>query len=164
MPSKIVSSQSQAEDGIRRYREELENSPLLVERAPYARAWYAHPGADGSWCFGPSKFIGYVGMTAEEYVNDDARDGRLTERKLANWFSTVDEEDELYQELKEQLDAFLADFGKVPSAKTRINVANSFVEDTMAAEDDPDHAMADLIIAVAKRLNRAERKRIAASL
>lgn len=165
MPSKIVSTQTQAETNICHFRNQLEGSDLLVDRAPYARAWYAYRDAQGNWCFGPSKFIGYVGMTATEYLNDDARDGRQTERKLAEWFTIVDEADDLYGDLKTALSAFLAEFGKVPSAKMRINVAKSYLESQSAAQDgDPDRELGDLIIAVAKRLSSAERKRILSAL
>tara|TARA_R110000787_G_scaffold286435_1_gene404956 strand:+ start:3499 stop:3996 length:498 start_codon:yes stop_codon:yes gene_type:complete len=165
MPSKIVSTQTQAEENIRRFRNQLEGSSLLVDRASYARAWYGYRDAEGEWCFGPSKFIGYVGMTATEYLNDDARDGRQTERKLAEWFTAIDESDDLYSEMKGALSAFLAEFGKVPSAKMRINVAKSYLESQPAAQDgDAERELGDLIIAVAKRLSSAERKRILSAL
>ncbi len=165
MPSKIVSTQTQAEDNIRRFRTQLEGSALLVDRASYARSWYVYRDAQGNYCFGPSKFIGYLGMTATEYLNDDARDGRQTERKLAEWFTVIDETDDLYNELKGALSAFLAEFGKVPSAKMRINVAKSYLERQSVAQDgSADRELGDLIIAVAKRLSSAERKRVLSAL
>lgn len=165
MVSKIVKNQQQVEAGICRFSKELESSDPLVKRLSYARAWYAHLNADGSWCFGPSKFVGYRGMTAHEYINDESRDGRLTERKLASWYSLVEPSDHLHTELTSQLTDFLAEFGKVPSVKARINVANTMFETEVDGQDvEPDQILADLIIAVAKRLKRAERKRIVAAL
>ncbi len=104
-------------------------------------------------------------MTAQEYINDDPRDGRLTERKLASWFSLIEPSDDLHAELTAKLNDFLAEFGKVPSAKARINVANTMLEAEIDGQGiEPDVMLADLIIAVAKRLKRVERKRIAAAL
>lgn len=163
--STLVSTSRQALRNVARFSKELEGSADLQSRLAYARAWYAYRDDDGEWHFGPSKFCGYQDMTAEEYVNDDPRDGRRTERQLAQWFTEVPENDPLYEELTGGLTALLSEYGKAPSAKMRINVTTEFYEAHVAAGDTPlDRTVADLMIAVAKRLPQAERNRVRAAL
>lgn len=163
--SKMVSTQQQAEANIRHFESELDGSTALQRRLPYARAWYADRDDSGDWHFGPSKFIGYRGMTADEYVNDDPRDGRQTERKLATWFVEVSEADELFEELSDLLVAFLAEYGKAPSTAMRLNISAELHERIKAGAHAPDdRVIADLIIAVVRKLQPAERRRIASAL
>lgn len=163
--SAIVSTLSQALRGIEHYGPELKRSEELQGRIAFARAWYAHKSEDGAWHFAPSKFCGYKGMTAEEYLNDDPRDGRRAERQLQSWFTQVPETDELYEELSESLTAFLDKFGKPPSAAIRINVTNEFFRNCGSVGDAPrERIVADLLIAVAQGLTPAERARVRAAL
>lgn len=163
--SALVSTSKQALRNVARFSKELEGSVDLQSRLAYARAWYAHRDDDGEWHFGPSKFCGYQGMTAEEYVNDEPRDGRRTERQLAQWFTEVPKNGTLYEDLTEGLTTLLTEYGKVPSAKMRINVTTEFYEAHHAEGDAPlDRAVADLIIAVAKRLPQSERNRVRVTL
>lgn len=134
--SKIVTSERQALANIRRFARELDASPGLQGRLGFPRAWYADKGADGTWHFGPSKFIGYDGMTADEYLDDDARDGRRTEKQLAQWFEEVPEGTDLHETLSSDLFALLGRYGKVPSAKMRINVLESVLLDYAAELDE----------------------------
>lgn len=98
MPA-LIDSSSQAIENIRRYQTEIKrgtrSSDALVERMTTVRKWYAVESDDGTWLFGPSKFIGYVGLTAELYMRMSARayepaadrlDGKKTERCLKPWF------------------------------------------------------------------------------
>jgi hypothetical protein len=163
--SKIVSTAKQVGRNIRRFRAELDGNTELQSRLAYNRAWYADCDDKGDWHFGPSKFVGYQGMTAEEYVNDEPRDGRQTERKLAAWFVQVPESDPLYEELSDLLVDFLEKFGKSPSTLMRINVPKEFYAAYAAGGTAPlDRTIGDLIIAVAQKLAPAERKRIASAM
>ena len=163
--STIVPTLSQALSNIGRFKQELDSSAELRRRLAFARAWYAHQGDDGVWRFAPSKFCGYKDMTAAEYVNDDPRDGRRTEKQLQSWFTPVPETDPLYEELSEGLTAFLDTYGKPPSSAMRINVTDDFYENRHAAVDTPsDRTIADLLIAVGQRLSAAERARVRVAL
>lgn len=163
--STLVSTLNQALRNVARFGEELESSPDLQGRLAYARAWYAHLDDEGEWHFGPSKFCGYKGMTAEEYVNEDPRDGRRTERQLSQWFVEVPEDDDLYEELTERLTVFLAGYGKAPSAKMRINVTREFYENRFKEDNvSLDKTIVDLMIILAKHLPRSERDRLRAAL
>jgi len=163
--STIVPTLAHAISNIERFEQELDRSPELQRRLAFARAWYCHQTADGEWCFAPSKFAGYSAMTAEEYINDDPRDGRRTEKQLQTWFNTIRENDPIYDDLSERLAAFLGRYGKPPSSAVRINVTNAFLE----AREAPDDAsvqrnIADLMIAVGRSLPTLERDRIKAAL
>jgi hypothetical protein len=160
MMAKVVASIREAIANIPRFEREVAKNADLRDRLPFARAWYAVREDDG-WHFGPSKFIGYQGLNADEYVAESQElDGRRTERQLNQWFVTVGETDPLFDELSEALREFLDKHGKVPSNLARINVAR----DTYEANDGLDRAIADLMIAVARRLPAAEQKRLRAAL
>lgn len=162
--STIVPTLAQALCSIKRFAGELDSSPELQRRLAYARAWYAHQ-ADDVWHFAPSKFCGYKEMTAEEYINDDPRDGRQTEKQLQSWFTQVGVADPLYGELSERLTAFLDGYDKLPSSAIRINVTNDFLESRVDAGEEPsDRALADLLIVVGQRLTSVERARVRAAL
>ena len=163
--STIVPTRAQALQGIKRFKDELAKSPELQRRLAYARAWYVHPDNEGVYHFAPSKFCGYKDMTAEEYINDDPRDGRQTEKQLRSWFTQVPETSPLYKELSERLTGFLDGYGKLPSSAIRINVTQEFLESHAAADDEPsERAVADLLIVVGQRLSTTERARVRAAL
>ncbi|WP_313552386.1 hypothetical protein [Pseudomonas sp.] len=161
----IVSRVSQVIENILHFKEELDGNEALQDRLSYARAWYAHKDEEGKWLFAPSKFVGYRGMTAEEYMNSDQRDGRITERKLAEWFTLLSEEDSLYGELSEHLSAFLSHYDKTPSAAMRINVTSKFYEQYQTDDAvSSDRHIADFIIAIWPRLSDSERRRVRSCL
>ncbi|WP_146226106.1 hypothetical protein [Phyllobacterium leguminum] len=163
--STIVPTLTQAIRNIENFKAELDTSTELQRRLAFARAWYAYLDNTGSWLFGPSKFCGYKDMTAAEYVNDEPRNGRRTEKQLQSWFTQVPEDDELYEELSEALTAFLGQYGKPPSSAFRINVTNDYYQ-SRSADDSAldDRTIGDLLIAVAQRLSTAERVRLRAAL
>lgn len=122
----IVTTATEAIESLHQYHGTVTGSAskaqILIEVMPHIRAWYALEHG-GEWIFGPSKFIGYHGMTVEEYKDKDALwlDGRETERvlrKLARPPSSSRQE----KELRAALHSFLARFGKRPSTLARILV------------------------------------------
>ena len=158
---KVASTPQIVLSNIRRFGDEVRNSPELQGRLAYARAWYASQNDRGEWQFGPSKFVGYEGLDAKQYIKSaEQRDGRRTEAQLQQWFAVVDPSSELYGELSSALIAFVAEFGKVPSTKMRINVLKAPEE---AVSND---AIVELMVAVAKSLPSSQlaklRARIAA--
>src|SRR5207237_3916705 len=87
-------------------------------------AWYAIRGNNGRWLFGPSKFVGYAGITANRYLGPyERKDGKETERLLDEWFRTVDLDSILGRELEVQFRDFFSSYGKIPNKRRRINVA-----------------------------------------
>jgi hypothetical protein len=139
---------------IARFGEEVERNLALQKRLAYARAWYACQDANAQWRFGPSKFVGYDGMTALGYIESaEDRDGRRTEVQLQHWFTAVDPASDLGGELGSALFAFLAKYGKAPSTKMRINVPKAVHEAHFGAvARDPHDVLVDTIVAAARTL------------
>lgn len=137
----IVSSLDGARSNIARYQRESSDNPRLLERATYARSWYAARDEHGSWRFAPSKFVGYQYATAEDYLADSGasgdRDGRQTERVLAAWFDPVPSESPLAAELQAALQSFLARGGRSPNVAARINVEKAELDKLTRASFRP---------------------------
>ena len=143
----LVDSAAQAVENIRRYQAEIEKSAALVGRMPYVRGWYAVESNDGTWLFAPSKFIGYVGLTAETYVEmsprayrplKDRLDGRMTEPVLERWFEPpMHHADELERALRSFLKT--PRFGRTvePNANARISVLKEAAARTVDAPPAP---------------------------
>ncbi len=86
----LAASFKQVVENVVRYQQDLEGHSDLIARMSRHPAWYAVRAEDGRWLFGPSKFVGYVGNTAEQYLSSyDRRDGGETERTLDDWFEPV---------------------------------------------------------------------------
>lgn len=122
----LASSLDHSRRNIAAYREALANDRRLLERAGYARSWYADRAPDGSWLFAPSKFVGYDYATADAYLADSGasgdRDGRETERLLSRWYAVARPSSALGRELHDQLRAWLASLGQRANAAARISV------------------------------------------
>ena len=153
--TKLVQSAEEAISNIESFRKELHRSPDLQARAAYSRAWYAYERDDGTVIFGPSKFIGYSGMTAKEYVGENHdRDGRKTEVCLQDWFEEVSD-DNLREKLEEQLADFLAQYGKSPSRASRINVLRA-ASTQKAGVGERRQVLVELIVEVARTLTPSQ--------
>lgn len=138
-----VTKPDQVIRNVRRFADELAANPNLKANLGHVHAWYALRLEDGSWTFGPSKFVGYPDNTAEEYLNtyrDDA-DGRKTEQALARWFSPVDPASRLGRELMEALTAFLAQWGRAPRNGARISVVSESPEIDAVPVSRPDETL-----------------------
>ena len=62
-PLRIASSPQTVLANIERFGKEVGQSPALQARLAYARAWYADQNSRGEWQFGPSKYVGYDGLS-----------------------------------------------------------------------------------------------------
>jgi uncharacterized protein (DUF433 family) len=126
MPRRLVSSEDEARENIRRFEAALEARQSLAEILAYARAWYACRNDDGHWVLGPSKFIGYENNSADTYLKGQREgDGRLTERVLSHWFKAVEPGSALREELTGALRRLFVKFGKTPNKLTRLSVLES---------------------------------------
>ena len=140
---KLVDSAAQAVENIRRYQAEIRKSAALVGRMAYVRDWYAVEADDGTWLFGPSKFIGYEGLTAETYVEmspkayrplRDRLDGRMTEPVLQRWFEPpIHHADELEHALRRFLRNARREETAEPNKRARIFVLKEAVARTVDA-------------------------------
>jgi uncharacterized protein (DUF433 family) len=122
----LVTDLTEVIENIKRYQDDLTANIGLVARMSRHPAWYAIREKRGQWLFGPSKFVGYAEITAKEYLRSYRRkDGRETERVLADWFEAVDSDSVLGRQLESQLRQFFARYGKVPNKLRRISVVRS---------------------------------------
>lgn len=141
---------------LKKFEEEVEASPDLQEHLAYFRAWYAHRQEDGSWIFGPSKFVGYVDISSKRYleaIREDEIDGRRTEAQLQQWFGEIGPDAPEFDELNAKLSAYLAKYGKAPSRKARINVLKDQPSKiSVELPGSRDELLVELLLAVAKTL------------
>ncbi len=127
MRTTMVTSFAEAAENIAKYQEAIRQNAEIRRRVGMVWSWYAaRDERAGSWKFAPSKFIGYRDPSAKRYLAEAGMegdfDGRITERILSEWFETPDKNSKLERELADDLRAFLAEFGKAPGARARINV------------------------------------------
>jgi hypothetical protein len=157
----IVTNRSDVDQAVRSFAPALATSKELQERLPYARAWYAKRNDKGGWLFAPSKWAGYLGMSADTYLAEatTAMDGRKTELRLSKWFTPLRPDSKQHAELHLALKEFLAEYGKQPSAICRISIIEGRTHD---ASDDDD--LVELIVRVAHKLNGAQQAKIRAAL
>ena len=144
----FVDSAAQVIENIRRYQDEIGESAELVRRMTRVRGWYAVEANDGTWLFGPSKFIGYVGLTAETYVQmsprtyeprEDRLDGRETEPVLQRWFEPpMHHADELDRALRSFLRTTRREETVEPNKRARISVLKEAVARTVDARPAPE--------------------------
>ena len=120
---RVVASLDEAIANIATYVRSVETNGALAARIKQHPAWYAARDAQGSWMFGPSKFVGYHGANARDYLASYSRkDGREAEPALANWFVPVDIESALGRELHREFIGFAERFGKTPNSRWRVSV------------------------------------------
>ena len=162
----LATSLKSVRGAIHRFQAEVRRNPQLRARLAYARGWYACQGEDGQWLFGPSKFVGYEGLTSETYIEQATSrllDGRRTEAQLRQWFKPLDPSTEHHEQLSVALSAFLAEHNKAPSLKMRINVPK---EGRTGNQSGRSGALLDLIATIAESLQPSDldalRKRLAA--
>lgn len=123
--SELVTDPSQVMINIETFSDETSN-PALRDMLAYVRHWYAVESPGKGWLFAPSKFIGYVDMSAKKYVKEfDHLDGRVTEKILDQWFIELDRNDELTHKIELKIRAFLARHGKSVNALARIHVSRT---------------------------------------
>ena len=120
-----VSSVDHVIENIRLYEKVLSRSPQMQGRIRRHAAWYAFRD-DGVWRFGPSKFIGYEGMTAKDYLvtAKESLDGRKTEDQLERWFPLVNPASDLFSELQRVFKTFAGKYGKEPKKTWRVRLVS----------------------------------------
>ena len=108
MTHSLIDTVDKAVENIVRYQAEVGTEPELARRMKFVRAWYAVRSDDGTWIFGPSKFIGYAGNPANAYLSKpDHSDPRQREAILKAWFDVVPPAAPLRAELADALRRFL---------------------------------------------------------
>ena len=136
----LVTDQDQAIENILRYQAELEDERFgarLRKLMSFVHAWYATRPAGGQWLFAPSKFVGYAGNTAEAYIEErQARDGRITEPLLRQWFHVVEPGSPRADALDRALREFLRSHGRSgPRKSARICVPAGLLHEVAGTSD-----------------------------
>lgn len=112
MTHALVDSLDQALENIACYQDEVQKEPRLTKGMTRVRAWYAHRSDDGTWLFGPSRFIGYAGGNTEAYLSETLnRNSLQTEAVLREWFDIVPPATPLGAELADALSRFCKTHG-----------------------------------------------------
>lgn len=126
--SRVVISLEEASHNIHVYERSVAEEPDLAARIKQHPAWYAIRDTNGKWIFGPSKFIGYYGASAEKYLATyDRRSGKETEPVLSAWFQQVNSGTPLGRELRKQFVEFAQEFGKSPNSRWRVSVPKEYL-------------------------------------
>lgn len=121
---KTVDSDAAVFHNIRNYETSVPNDRTLRGRMRRHPAWYAFQDDAGSWHFGPSKFVGYEGMTVESYLDNASEelDGKETEPVLKAWFDQVEPGTDLHAELLQAFAAFAGKHGTSANKRWRVSV------------------------------------------
>jgi hypothetical protein len=87
MQKKLVESINDVLENMRAFNKGLEENKPIRDQLPFFRQWYYIPVLD---MVGPSKFVGYKGMTVSEYMRDRVgMDGKNTDYALREFFGEV---------------------------------------------------------------------------
>lgn len=119
MEPNLVKNMKEVRASIRQFNIDVERNADLASRLKMSRAWYYDPELD---LVGPSKFIGYAGMTAERYsqgLQSGQLDGRDTEPTLRKWFRVLDGASPEAAFVRTRAEALLAKYGKSLSKVAR---------------------------------------------
>ena len=134
----IVSDESQVIENIVNFNRDIDY-PRIHAMIAYVRHWYAIPLPDKGWVFGPSKFIGYVGMDSKKYAKafEDLSGGETEKGNLTKWFIELRPTDTLAQVLMQELRRQMAQYGKTVNALARIHVLKGAMQHSAEARQPP---------------------------
>lgn len=166
MPN-LVTSLDSALAAIKTLNGSLHEYPELADRLGQAHAFYVLEGDEGP-SFGFSKFVGYEGLTPDDYLRDyKSLDGRNTEHALSKWFVELRFGSPAYEDLFKQLSEWLGTFGKRPrggeAQKVRLMVVRPEFREAASSEGE-DRRLLQLMLAVADLLPANQRLELRAAL
>jgi len=163
--TRLVGSPEQAAENIMRYQSEIGDALFgaeLKRRMKRVNAWYAVRSEDGSWLFAPSKYVGYSQNSAAAYLTESGeRDGRKTERVLADWFHVVSADSRRGGELAAALQQFMEAHGHSgPKQGARICVLREVLEELDEAAETQGRIRVDAGICGGRPHVRGTRVRV----
>ena len=125
----LTSNINQVIENIKNFQIELNKKNRkndLVNALGQFTNWFAHKDELGNWIFGPSKFIGYQGMSLDKYENKNKNklDGRQTDAILQQWKVKPSKEED--KELREKLSLFLNSYKKRTKKTAKIYVLSEY--------------------------------------
>ena len=120
----------------------------VVKTIKYAQAWYVTEH-DNGYLFGPSKYIGYDGLTPELYAKQAGKggylDGRVTEKRLGPWAELVTSDNPMYEKLHTALSKFCGEHASFPNKRARISMLSPTGGSSTATEAQQVTALKILI-------------------
>lgn len=163
---------SKSVDSVRRnidtYWETACTHQDLIKDAARVKQWKAYRTEDGEWRFGPSRFVGYEGMTPKKYLKrkkmgaEGGLNGTETEKHLRQWTEDARRNSKLYHQLLDALADFLGEAG------ARVGNGASFsimmVEGSSEFLNTPDPNQNDIeveaLVTLSKRLTAAQLEKL----
>lgn len=146
--------------------------PDLIKDAARVKQWKAYRTESGEWRFGPSRFVGYEGVTAKKYIKRKKMgpagmlNGTETEKHLSQWTEDVRQNSKLHYQLLDDLDEFLSKadvkVGSSASFSVMLTVDNSELLD--AYDSTKDDAEVEALVTLSKRLTEAQVEKLARRL
>jgi hypothetical protein len=135
MSRELVESRDEVLENVQAFNRGLKENEGLRNQLPYFRAWYYMPEID---MVGPSKFVGYKGMTVSEYTESyEQLDGRDTEPVLWKLFDEVDPHHGDWKRegrhVLKVVERLLDQYEKVPNKKARFMVPKEWTLDEKVA-------------------------------
>jgi len=160
----LVTTPEEAINNINRLQLELDRSPKLAGRLRQAHAFYIDDRGTNGPLFGFSKFVGYVGLDAETYLDGaHERSGTNTEHALSSFFEELPRGSKLYRSYHAKLTDWLGRYGKSPRKDVRLMVLKPEHRGEVQ-EEDPDRRLLDLMVSVADLLPAQQRQELRARL
>jgi len=157
---RLATSYKDVRKAIDRFHKELKKEflhPYLERNLAYFRKWYVYRNNGKEWRFGPSKFVGYKGLSLHEYIKYNDRwllDGRVTEknfRELESW-EYLDPATPLCNKLNRQLNSLVRGKFYTQGKKVTIRIASDDLQEIYrprqyqnAASSQDVYRMANLI-------------------
>jgi uncharacterized protein (DUF433 family) len=111
---KLVTSPGQVASNIRRFSEEIADSPEMQSRLGLVHDWYALSLPNGSWAFAPSKFAGYRDNSIKRYLETYQEGPIGSEKALEPLSAAVAPGGRTERELTAALEEFLDRWGRKP--------------------------------------------------
>ncbi len=132
---KLVKTYDDVVESTKSFNAGLNEVPRLSKRTSNVKAWYYIPEIDA---VGPSKFIGYRGMSADFYLAHSGKlanatlpkskrlDGRETEPRLTEWFEITEPGTVEYEYVSKKVQELLDQWDKKPGSSARYCVPIGF--------------------------------------
>lgn len=167
MPS-LSKSAASVQRNIDTYWETARAHPDLIKDAARVKQWKAYRTESGEWRFGPSRFVGYEGMTAEKYIQlkempyAGGLHGTETENHLRQWTEKVRQNQKLHHQLLDALDDFLSEAGvRVGSgANFSVMMVRGSSEFLDTSDTDRDDIEVEALVTLSKRLTAAQLEKL----
>lgn len=146
------------------YWETARDYPDLIKDAARVKQWKAYRTESGEWRFGPSRFVGYEGVTAKKYIKRKKMgpagllNGTETEKHLSQWTEDVRQNSKLYHQLLDELAEFLseADVKVGSSASFSIMLTDDKSELLDTYDPTNDDVEVEALVTLSKRLTKTQ--------